>query len=139
MLIICGLFTALGVRMVPNAGAEAWFVLMVFGLGAIIGGVMLLPGAGMLRLDRDGFETTSLFRRHGFLWQAVKGFEAIRISHSMTKMVVYDDINLSGRTLAKFNAAIAGRNAGLPDTYGLSAADLADVMTRWRERALTQQ
>ena len=34
------------------------------------------------------------------------------------KLVVYDQINMVGSTIAKLNVAIAGHNAGLPDTYG---------------------
>jgi hypothetical protein len=54
----------------------------------------------------------------------------------MTTTVVYNDVNPSRRALAKLNVVLCDRNAGLPDTYGLSAADLADLMTRWRERAM---
>ncbi len=34
------------------------------------------------------------------------------------------------------NRSIAGRNAIIPDTFGLSADDLASLMTQWRARAL---
>jgi hypothetical protein len=51
-------------------------------------------------------------------------------------MVVYDDTTQSTKSLARINIAIVGRNAGLPDTYGLSADDLARLMAQWRERAL---
>ena len=36
------------------------------------------------------------------------------------------------------NVGIVGRNAALPDTYGLSADDLAQLMAQWRERALAR-
>jgi hypothetical protein len=39
-------------------------------------------------------------------------------------------------TLAPGAASLAGHNTALPDRYGLSAVELARVMTRWRERAL---
>jgi hypothetical protein len=35
------------------------------------------------------------------------------------------------------NVSLAGRNDYIPDTYGLSAEDLARLMNQWRERALT--
>jgi hypothetical protein len=38
--------------------------------------------------------------------------------------------------LAQFNTGVTGRNAGLPETYGLKPEALAELMTRWRERAL---
>jgi hypothetical protein len=52
-------------------------------------------------------------------------------------MVVYDDRTAQG-VVAKLNAAVAGYAAGLPDTYGLSADELAALMTSWRSRALAQ-
>jgi hypothetical protein len=138
VLIGCGVFTAGGIAMVLNAAPWAWFVLIVFGLGTMVAAAMLLPGAGALQLDRDGFETTSLFRRRRSRWQDTSGFEPASIPPSMVRLVVYDDVTVSGKSFAKFNIAVSGRNAGLPDTYGLAAADLARLMTRWRERVLSQ-
>ena len=57
----------------------------------------------------------------------------------MQKMVAYDNVNAARRAVARINVAIAGRNAALPDTYGLSADNLAAVMAQWRERALASQ
>ncbi|MGH6824118.1 hypothetical protein [Methyloceanibacter sp.] len=47
----------------------------------------------------------------------------------------YDDVNVSGK-MADLNRSMAGRNAALPETYDLSAEDLAQLMNAWRERAL---
>jgi hypothetical protein len=96
---------------------------------------MLLPGAGGLTLDRNGFRATSLFRSSSSRWQDVTGFEPASIPPSLQKLVVYDDINLTGRKIANLNVALVGRNAALPDTYGLSADDLARLMMLWRDRA----
>jgi hypothetical protein len=40
--------------------------------------------------------------------------------------------------LARFPGpvAISGRTSGLPDTYGLAADDLANLMEQWHGRAL---
>ena len=53
-------------------------------------------------------------------------------------MVGYDDNKLKGFG-AKFSRDKIGRNAALPDTYGLSHEELARLMTEWRERALAQR
>jgi hypothetical protein len=53
-------------------------------------------------------------------------------------MVVYDDVTQSSKAIAQLNVGIVGRNAGLPDTYGLSADDLAQLMAQWRDRALAR-
>jgi hypothetical protein len=140
MLVGSGAFTAAGIAMASSNASTGWPGAIFFGLCTVVATVMLLPGAGMLRLDRDGFEVTSLFRRHRSRWPDTRGFESAAIPPSMIHRVVYDDANLSGKSIAWLNAMIAGHNAGLPDTFGLSSArDLADLMTRWRERALTRQ
>jgi hypothetical protein len=136
LLFGCAVFDAIGIEMVAEGAPWGWPGLIFFGLCTIIAAVMLLPGAASLELDRDGFQTTSLFRRRQTRWQDVSEFEPVSIPPAMQKMVAYDDVKVAGRAVARFNIALASRNAGLPDTYGLSAAELAHVMTQWRERAL---
>jgi hypothetical protein len=48
-------------------------------------------------------------------------------------MVVFDD---AGVKRSKLGGILMGRNSAVPDTYGLSAEELAHIMSRWRERAL---
>jgi hypothetical protein len=52
-------------------------------------------------------------------------------------MVVFNFSNLHPRqrVLRKLSSAMSGYEAGLPETYGLSAEELAATMNDWRERA----
>jgi len=125
--------------MIASGDTSGWFVVIFFGLGAIVAALAMLPGAGALMLDSDGFEVTNLFRHHRSHWQDTDGFAAARIPPARHLMVVYDDATQSAKSLARINIAIVGRNAGLPDTYGLSADDLARLMAQWRERAVGQR
>ena len=126
-----------GAFMVRSSEAMGWLPLIFFSLVALVAAVAMLPGAGALTLDRDGFEVTSLFRRHHTRWQDAHGFAAARIPPATQRWAVYDDISQSGKRLAKINVEIVGRNAALPDTYGLSPDDLGNLMMLWRERAVT--
>jgi hypothetical protein len=135
--LIGALFAAGGGWMINRGEGSGWFVLIFFGLAAIVAAAAMLPGAGGLTLDRDGFEVTNLFRSYRARWHDTAGFTAVRIPHAQM-MVVYDDAKQSGKGLAQLNVAIAGRGAGLPDTYGLSADDLAQLMAQWRDRAVAQ-
>jgi hypothetical protein len=136
ILLISAMFTAGGFWMVAERAPKGWYVLIFFAACLIVAVVMLLPGAGDLVLDRDGFQITSLFRSHRVRWQNAKGFEPISIPYSNQRMVGFDDA-AAGRTLAALNTAIAGHNAALPDTYGFSVDELAQLMARWQERAVT--
>ncbi len=138
LLVFAGgaLFTAGGAWMIASGDASGWFVLIFFALVAIVAAAALLPGAGALMLDGDGFEVTNLFRHHRSRWPDTAGFTAARIPPARQTMVVYNDATQTAKSLAKINVAIVGRNSALPDTYGLSADQLAGMMAQWRERAL---
>jgi hypothetical protein len=134
----CALFAVGGIAMVRSSEPMGWYVLIVFALAAVVAAVVMLPQAGRLRLDREGFEVTSLFRRHRSRWLDASGFTVSRIPPASYRLVVYDDVTQSAKSMAKFNVGLTGRNAALPDTYGLPPAELAELMAGWRERALAQ-
>jgi hypothetical protein len=139
LLVLAGgvLLAAGGVLMVRSGDPTGWFPLIFFALVAVVAAAAMLPGAGALLLDREGFQVTTLFRHHRTRWQDATGFMASRIPPASQRFVVYDDVTQSAKSLAKINVEIIGRNGALPDTYGLSPDDLASVMAQWRERALT--
>jgi hypothetical protein len=60
ILIIGVLFTAAGHWMIGDGVRWGWFVFFVFACGSITAVLMLLPGAGALLLDKEGFQVTSL-------------------------------------------------------------------------------
>lgn len=135
---IGALFTVTGAFVVRSGDAMGWFALIFFALVAITAAAVMLPQASALRLDREGFEVTSLFRRHRTRWRDGAGFSVSRIPPAGQSLVVYDDVTQSAKRLAKINVGLIGRNAALPDTYGLSPVELATLMAGWRERALAR-
>ena len=135
LLLFSAVLTAGGVHMVATAEPRGWAVLIFFGVGTIVSAVMLMPGAGGLTLDRDGFTITSLFRANRSRWQNVTGFQAISVPFSPKAMVGFDDITAKGKALAEVNTAMAGRSGALPDTYGFAVEELVRLMAQWRERA----
>jgi hypothetical protein len=135
-LIFAGsaLFAIGGEWMIRSGAFGGWLVLIFFGAVTVVAAVAMLPGAGALTLDATGFEVISLYRRSRTRWQEASDFTAVRIPPSRQRFVVFNNRQVN-RKLARINTFIAGRNASLPDTYGLSPDDLARVMTQWRERA----
>jgi hypothetical protein len=134
----CTLFAIGGFWMIEDSDRTGWLVLIFFGLGSLIAAIALLPGAGALTLEQDGFEVKNLFRRHRVRWQDAAGFEVVAIPPSMQKLVAFDQPSTANRAISKLNVAIAGHNGAVPDTYGLSADALARLMTLWRERAMAR-
>ena len=92
-------------------------------------------------LNLDGFEFIRFFRRsRRYAWRDSTGFAAWTFKNN--EIVVFDcpvPDNIAVRGLAKFNRELSGHVGGLPDTYGLTAGDLAELMTRWRERAIANK
>jgi hypothetical protein len=112
-----------------------WFGILFFGSGVIIFGLLLLPGSAYLKLDSAGFTFCTLFRAHSTCWYQVDSFQVARIAGR--KMVVFNFSNLhpGQRVLRKLSSTVSGYEAGLPETYGLSAEELAAMLNDWRERA----
>jgi hypothetical protein len=138
-LLLLAISTALafgGALMIRDGPAQGWFVLVFFAAGALISAVMLLPGASALVLDHDGFEINSLFRRSRTRWQDTSGFVADHVPRAPQRFVLYDDARISTWRSSKIAVALAGHNGMLPDTFGLSADDLAWLMAGWRQGAL---
>jgi hypothetical protein len=138
VLLGCAAFAAIGFWMIASENVFGWLLLLFFGTGAGLAFVALLPGASALKLDRRAFEITSLFRRYPVSWQAVSNFEALPIATSGIKVVLFDNADEGHRVISNLNVAVSGHNAGLPDTYGMSAEELASLMVRWRESAVFQ-
>jgi hypothetical protein len=127
-LLGCIIFVVAGFFVFKMDVLAGWLGISFFGLGVLISATMLMPGAGSLVLDDKGFEVTGLFRRHRSLWPNVSGFEVAKVPPAEHKMVVYDDVAVSDRMHAKMSIGVAGRNSGLPDTYGLTHEALASLM-----------
>ena len=120
LLLVCGLFSAGGAWFGRAGDVMGWYCAAFFGIGLIISVVNLLPNSSYLTMNRDGFRIRSLFREQSFEWTDVETFMVRDTGHM--KMVVF---TFSKEYAKKFPAWLPG---GLPDTYGLTAQDLADRM-----------
>lgn len=138
--VVGGIFLIVFAKGDPEAWVAGIASVLFFGACTVIGALMLLPGAGSLTLDVDGFEVCSLFRRHRIAWPQASLFivATLALPDNNKRMVGYDDDRLKGFG-AEFSRGTIGRNAALPDTYRLSVEELARLMTEWRERALAQR
>lgn len=110
-----------------------WSVVTFFGIGVLVSIIALLPGATDLTLDGDGFVMRNLFRRFSFSWHDVGDFAAVQLG--LQKLVAFNQRAPRQRMLAAISVKLAGHNSALPDTYGLTAEDLAQLITRWQARA----
>src|SRR5438552_1036804 len=126
--LACGIMTASGVWIIADG---KWFGLLptgFFGLGLLISLILFWRNSSFLELDSDGFVIRNLFRDSRLSWAQVEGFDVRRIG--IRKMVTLTFVP-SYTPLARARAvmrAVAGTEGALPDTYGMSAEDLAHIM-----------
>jgi hypothetical protein len=102
--------------------------LAFFGGGTLISFVKLWPGANSLRLDEKGFEVVNFFRKKYYFWDQTSDF-AVTSNSPISGFVIFRETMRRLGVSEKIRAAFAGgRNCKLPDTYGLSAQNLAQLM-----------
>jgi hypothetical protein len=134
-LIIASAFA----RYIPGSDIEltlAIFGMAFAGLLCTVFGVFLFlrPGAG-LRLDEAGFEVAGPLRKQTFRWSEVSDFGVW--SQDKSSFVAFKAAKPRLTNSDKMNAALTGgRNELLPDTYGMTADNLVQLMTTWRSSAI---
>lgn len=124
--------------------ALLWFCIAALVLGLPFVVYQLIRGAS-LRLEADGFRVKQPWRWRFVYWRDTSEFgigsTAVieQIEGDWSTVVTYDDRNVDESKVNALNRSIVGRNSALPDTYGLSAANLRSLMNGWRARALGAQ
>ncbi len=107
-----------------------------FALCGLIAFPLMLGVGTRLVLDRDGFTCRTLFNSFRCQWRDCSEFSA---TFQHLRRVVGFDLLTAEADHPRFAAVargLTGHSGGLPDTYGLGADDLADLMNRFRARAL---
>ena len=137
LLAVSLAFTAIGVGMVVSGRITGWFVGLFFGICSGALAIHLWPGASYLQLSADGFVACSLFRRQPLIrWDSVSEFHVAPPLGSGIKMVVFSRGQSPHPCLAAINRSLTGATDALPDTYGRTPEELAELLNQWRRRAL---
>ena len=119
-----------------DAGALGRLCTLFFGLGAAVFTVQIMPGASYLRVRGDGFLYCSLFRKSPVIpWRDVSIFRVASVPPSGIRLVVFDWYTASHPAVRRVNQHLTGATDGLPDSYGLSPQELADLLNTCRSRA----
>jgi hypothetical protein len=134
LVVLSAGFVVMGGFLVTEGQTFGWLCMAFFGLGVLVGLVSLVPGASYLELRRDGFEFRTLHRKWFQRWSDVEAFFPQRIATQ--DMVCWNFApGYAGQPRGrKVSAGLTGVEAGLPDTYGMSAHALAELMNQWRIR-----
>lgn len=126
-------FAAAGLYLVAQDERRGLAVAGFFGLTALLAVAMLVYGHANLRLAEDGFAVGRIWRDAAYRWTDVSPFEIVSIHGSGR---VGFDVPGDHGILANLARKQFGASAILPDSYGMKAEELADLMNAWRTAAL---
>ena len=156
---MCLAFALGGIVLIIYGNAiVGWLGLVFFGFGSIVFLVNLVTGATQLRLDADGFTVRALYRSRSWRWSDIGEFSVGRVGRPRLRLslpLAIAGIDLEGIEMVvwtyspsyseppnlrrRVQAALEGTsNDFLPDRFGMSANDLADLMNQWKQDALTR-
>lgn len=136
LLALSGGFAFAGVLMV-GADADFGWLVAAFGLvGTLVFAIMLVR-PNRLELSQQGLTTVTLGRRWSVKWSECGEFRASKIDYNVAapSMVVFDCSapGVRSHVLEAAAEALSGANAALPETYGMSADELAELLNSYRE------
>lgn len=132
LTLVSAIFVTGGILMLGDDPVLGWASIAFFGLGMIVGLVMLVPGASSLHLTADGFEQRAVFSPSEMTpWRDIERFVVYQVGVSSRVGFMYADgydRRRPGRAVAR---ALSGVEGALADTYGMRAGELAELMNRW--------
>jgi len=123
-------FVIAGLWLQPDYALSGYAAIGFFALCALVFAINLLPNSSYLRVTSERFTMCSMFRSRFIEWRSVGRFGVTRIG--TRKMVAWDPIHSLSK-LAKTNQALFGYACALPDTYGLKAEELAELLNKVRD------
>jgi hypothetical protein len=110
-----------------GGGVGAWLASAFFGVGALFA-LALVVRPGQLTIDEDGMTLEQLWRRTRFDFDDCSDFRTGSIPVSGQRIVSFDWTKARAPRLGRFNQRVSGGNSALPDTFGLTATELAHLL-----------
>ena len=144
LLLASLLFTVAGVYMALDGELMGHVGYVFFGLCSLAYVVQLITGGGYLKLTEDEFEFFSGFgRKQCVSWDDVDSFGVAVVRNLSryyvppTRLVGWNykqgvDVSKFGRVTSK---TLSGREACLPDTYGMKLEELVSLLNEHLERS----
>jgi hypothetical protein len=135
------MFVVVGVWLAMTRGGWVGYVCAgFFSLGIPVAIAQLLPGGAYLKIAEEGFTYVTLFRPHTTAWRDVERFFVVTIKQTglspIRTMVGFDYAPHYARAqfARNISSSLAQCEGGLPDTYGLKAEQLVDLLNDCLER-----
>lgn len=127
-LLVCILFVFAGYWLIQSGSLVGWATAILFGIGAVVFTVTLLPNSSYLRISKQGLEIRTLYKSGFINWSDVERFDAGSIGSNKMVLVSYTAEHTKYQTAKSVARFLAGTEGALPDTYGHTAEQLAEKL-----------
>lgn len=102
-----------------------------FGLCAIVGAIGLIKPISVLRITQKDLKLVGWRRVTTYGWDEIDHFGVARMQHGKLVGITLVPAHPGATSKwAKLNLGICGYHAALPDTYGMSAEGLTDLLNQ---------
>ncbi len=109
-----------------------WGTILFFGLGVVVFIVELLPNSAYLKLTNEGFEVRSLYRSNFTKWVEVDRFGIFYIRFYAMVVLNFTEEHKKHTIGKKIARSLSPYQGALPQTYGMKAIKLAELMNEWK-------
>lgn len=127
IFVTLGLFLATLVDPLAKIAAGFAILLGLAGGGAAVG--TRVPSSTHLAFDEGGLTHRHLWRDTHVAWDDIERIGVF--SQAGSRMVVYDVPGDRG-VMARMNRGVCGYSHAIPDTFGRSPEELAELLEAWR-------
>jgi hypothetical protein len=143
LLFILGCAAFVGIILLTIKGPPSWFDwlgIIFFGSGVVVFTINLLPNCTHLKLSEKGFEARTLYRSSFTPWADVELFGAGTAMGNKTVCFAYSAFSPSLKKASKDGVGWLRKLNNtegigwLPQTYGMSAEDLAKLLNKWKQK-----
>jgi len=132
VLVASVIIVGLNLYFTLNVEAPAlWFFVAIFTLMGSLAGTQLIPGSAGLWLDREGFTYRRFWTNTRREWKKVSPIMGHQMGIFGSQLAILQMVGFHNEGDAPNKAREI-----LPDTYGISAEELAALMNHWRDTAL---
>ena len=133
LVFLSVVFTGCGLVAINGQPFWGWLGTGFFGLSTVVLLLGCLPGSSYLRISPDGLEMCALYRKHLVRWADIRGFRPVQISRQTMVGIEFAGSYPRSRLGRQISRVVAGVEGALPDTYGHSAADLAEFLNQYKQ------
>jgi len=138
-LLLISILLAFASYFVVTSGDEmGYFGLILFGvLGIPVSLIQIFTDKSYLEMDSEKFTYSTFFKKKSFLWKDVERFD-LWTMYSNKFVRWTPNAHYQGDAVNPVVSSLVGKGLMLPDTYGMKAEVLVEMMNEIRRRVSTQ-